>query len=104
MSPLSVLHQIQLLNLVKNKNGKSSNGNSSDKNQVIIKPILLTKNDTKIALYFVDHIPETKLSTLLFYDNIKFEQPSSMTKKHLTILILNQRRNASENRPNIAPT
>ena len=54
-----------------------------------IKPIMFEKGRSKIAIYFLGHIKEVKLSSLLAQDKIKFKK---VDDSYFTILCINQKR------------
>ena len=88
---------------MKNKTGGSKK-KVRDKSSIEIRPLLLSKSNTFIALYMLDHIPETKLSSLLFYGKLKFKEPADDGKKYLKILVLSQKRDTRDEKPKVAPT
>ena len=59
------------------------------------------KGNTKVALYFVGHISESILSTMMNDDVIKFEYPG---EDYQRVLVFNQRRNNAKEYGGTVPT
>jgi hypothetical protein len=66
LTPSSILHQVNVLNLMQNKTDE-------DNSTIIVKPLLMKKNESYLALYLLDHITEVKLSVLLNEKKLIFD-------------------------------
>ena len=62
-----------------------------------IKPIVLIKGSTKVALYGVGHLPDTRLNLMLESNNLTFERPCKLDSDEIDdeffyILVMHQNR------------
>ncbi|ANQ06062.1 Dna repair exonuclease [Plasmodium coatneyi] len=81
ISPLDILHVGKLINYI----GKSS------LNKIVVKPVLLNKEETKIAIYAIGWIKDERLHRAFEEKKVKFMLPSDYTSR-INILVLHQNR------------
>lgn len=67
-------------------------GKWTDLTKVIVKPILLRKGKTKIALYGISHIKDDRLCRLLLEEKVTLVRPKEDADSWVNILVLHQNR------------
>lgn len=67
-------------------------GKCTDLNEINIKPILLRKGKTQLALYGLSHIHDNRLARLFNEKKVKMNQPSEETGTWFNMLVLHQNR------------
>lgn len=86
VSPLEILSQSSILNYF----GRNPVKENQKKEEVFkIEPVLVKKRRTKLALYFLTHLRETKLSKMLVEKRVEFVHPGG--NDYVKILILHQK-------------
>ncbi|KJP89179.1 hypothetical protein AK88_01057 [Plasmodium fragile] len=81
ISPLDILHVGNLIQYI----GKSS------LNKIVVKPVLLNKEDTKIAIYAIGWIKDERLHRAFEQKQVKFMLPNDYENR-INILVLHQNR------------
>jgi double-strand break repair protein MRE11 len=84
ISPLEILGQSNYINYV----GKVR---KSEKGPIIVKPIIVKKGPTKLALYFLSYMKEVSLSKYLAQKMIQFSHPGE--EGCMKVLVISQKRN-----------
>lgn len=69
-------------------------GRVYDNNQVVVKPILLRKGDTHLALYGMQNIKDDRLYRLFRDGNVKFLRPSLQTDNWFNLMCVHQNHSA----------
>uniref|UniRef100_A0A146MDQ8 Double-strand break repair protein n=1 Tax=Lygus hesperus TaxID=30085 RepID=A0A146MDQ8_LYGHE len=67
-------------------------GVCKDLTNIKLKPILLRKGKSKLAIYGISHIRDERLSRLMAAGSVKYEQPPSNPESWFKILVLHQNR------------
>ena len=71
LSALSIFHQSGILNQMNNRSREIGN----EKRVTKVAPVMLSKNGTALALYFLDFLSEHKLVEMLESGSILFQDP-----------------------------